>query len=99
MYRLWKLATAYKTRPSTLLGVDGVPAFHLDYQVWNFGTSLDAALQEAVEPKKQGKKSKALTTPQKRHALATVLEKWLGVSGIKRYRDPALGFKKSDGGQ
>lgn len=94
MYRLWSLAKAYKTRPSELLGVDDrLAAFHLDYQVWNFGSSLDAALQEAVEPKKQGKKSKDLTAPQKRLALSNVLEKWLGIA-VKKYRDPHLGMGK-----
>lgn len=95
MWRLWRLARAYHTRPSDLVGIDdGLAAFHFDNAVWMFGSELDEALRQATEPRKQGKKLKPLTEAQKHHAVSTVLEKWLGITGIKNFRDPAAGLGK-----
>lgn len=91
MWKLWKIATAYHVRPSDLIGLtdDGLAAYHFDSAVWTFGTEVDEALRQAVEPRKTGRKTKPLSEAQQRHAVATVLEKWLGVTGLKRYKDPA----------
>lgn len=96
MWRLWNLAKAYRTRPSELLGVgDGLAAYHLDSAVQTFGSELDEALRQAVEPQKQGrKKAKPLTPAQQHHRTMDVLERWLGITGLKKYRDPALGRGK-----
>lgn len=96
MWRIWKLAKAYSARPSELLGVtgDGLAAYHLDAAVWTFGSELDQALEEAVQPEKHGRKTKPLTPAQQRHRITEVLEKWLGIQGLKKYRDPAAGMRK-----
>lgn len=73
---------------------DGLAAYHLDFAIWTFGTELDAAIQQAVEPKKQGSKTKPLSPAQQHHKTMDVLQKWLGVTGLKKYRDPALGLGK-----
>lgn len=96
MWRLWKMAGAYSTRPSELVGLadDGLAAFHFDSAVWQFGVELDAALDDAVKPHKQGKKVKELTPAQQRDAISRVMEKWLGVKGIRKFRDPAAQLGK-----
>lgn len=96
MWRVWNLAKAYHTRPSELLGVhDGLAAFHLDAAIWSFGSELDAALDEAVNPPQKGRsKVKPLSPAQQHLRTMAVLEKWLGVTGLKKYRDPAIRGKR-----
>lgn len=74
------------TRPSEFLQVtDPLAALHFDRAVVTFGQALDHALDKAVTPKKKGKK---LSEAQRNYKIATELEKWLGITGIKRFRDP-----------
>lgn len=73
---------------------DRLAALHLDTAVWSFGSQLDEAIREATEPEKRGKKSKPLTAAQRYHRTMTVLEKWLGVKGLKKYKDPAQARKR-----
>lgn len=95
MWRLWKVAKTYRTRPSDLLGVDDkLAAYHFDVAVWTFGTELDEAIRQATEPQKQGRKTKALSPSQIYTKTMGVLEKWLGVEGLKKFRDPATGLGK-----
>lgn len=96
MWRLWTLSKAYGARPSDLLGIgdDGLAAFHIDSAVHTFGTELDEALRQAVEPQKQGRKVKPLSPAQQHARTMEVLERWLGISGLKKYRDPLAGRGK-----
>ena len=93
MWRLWNLSKTFGTRPSELMGIsdDGLTAYHLDSAVWAFGTELDAALKQAVDPPRKGKNSKPPSPAQQHQNAMRVLEKWLGVKGLVRYRDPAIG--------
>ncbi len=92
---MWNLSKTYGARPSELLGVDDqLAALHLDAAVWRFGTELEEALNQEMNPPRQGKRSKPLTPAQQHVRAMDVLEKWLGVSGLKKYKDPALGTGK-----
>lgn len=91
MWKIWNLAKTYNARPSELLGItdDGLAAYHLDECIWMFGRELDNALEKALQPERQGRKTKPLTPAQQHLRTMDVLEKWLGIKGLKQYRDPA----------
>jgi hypothetical protein len=73
------MSRSLKVRPSEVVGVLGFPGFCLDEAVVLWGTSFDAALQEAADGAKD---AKAAATARGR-----VLRAWLP-SGAAQYRDP-----------
>lgn len=72
---------------------DLLAAFHFDAAVWTFGSELDEELRAAMEPT-TGRRGKPLTAGQQYNAAMAVLERWLGIPGLKKYRDPAAGRGK-----
>lgn len=82
LWEAWKLAKAYRTRPSSLYGItDEVAAWCFDRAVFLFGTELEAELRDATD----GAKNKQQSAARQQRVMA----KWLG--GKVQYKDPAAG--------
>lgn len=79
LWEAWKLAKAYRTRPSDLYGIrDEVAAWCFDRAVFLFGTELEAELRDAAD----GAKNKQQSSSRQQRVIA----KWLG--GKAQYKDP-----------
>lgn len=82
MWEAWRLAKAYRTRPSDLYGVtDELAAWCFNRAVWHFGSALESELQAAVD--------KAKNENQASFRQQQVLSDW-GIGELK-FRDPAAG--------
>lgn len=79
------MAKAYSCRPSQLLELTGLKAFHLDRAVMHFGEGFDTALQAATDPgdgKVKVSKTQMLGKINKTYA------DWLKDDSYRQFRDP-----------
>jgi len=56
-----------------------------------FGQAVERAITEATA---QGTRKKPLTDAQRNQKINEVMQRWLGIAPVKRYRDPMEGQRK-----
>ena len=72
MWSVYQQAKAFGSRPSALLGVtDPLASFYFDRAVSTFGVSLEEAIRESTEDKKEPVRSMNATM---------TMNRWLGLS-------------------
>jgi len=78
--------------PSRLLSLDDpLAAYCLDKAVMYFGQAVEHDLQASTA---QGKRKKPLTEAQRNQKINEVMQRWLGITAPKQYRDPLASQRK-----
>jgi hypothetical protein len=78
MANIWTMSKQMSTRPSAILGLDGLEAYALDSAVVRWGTAFDAAIEEAGRDAKDASKADL--------AIQRVIRRW--IPSERRYADP-----------